>query len=120
MKVDGLKAPGISTSLLILMLVSTNLVAATNDGNERLAQAASAAVDRITREDGFSGAVLVAHGNTVLIRKAAGLSDRENRIPNTPETKFPLESVTKQFTAAAILLLLEDGKLSLSDSVSKY
>ncbi len=101
-------------------LAATNLAAGPVDGNKAFSQSASAAVDRIAREDGFSGVILVARGNQVLLRKASGLADRERNIPNTVETKFPLESITKQFTAAAILLLIEDGKLSLTDPIAKY
>ena len=89
-------------------------------GDATFAQAALAAVEKIEREDGFSGAILVARGNQVLVRKAAGFSDREGNVPNAPETKFSLQSVTKQFTAAAIMLLVQDGKLSLDDSVAKH
>ena len=89
-------------------------------GDAAFMKAASEAVDTIAREDGFSGVVLVARGDQVLLRKAAGLADRERNIPNAPKTKFPIYSVTKQFTAAAIMLLVQDGKVSLDDRISKY
>jgi CubicO group peptidase (beta-lactamase class C family) len=89
-------------------------------GDARFSRAAVTAVERIEREDGFSGIILVARGDQVLLRKAAGFADRERNIPNTPDAKFPIESVTKQFTAAAIMLLVQDGKLSLADPISKY
>jgi CubicO group peptidase (beta-lactamase class C family) len=82
--------------------------------------AAGAAVEQAERDDGFSGVILVARGDQVLLRKAAGFADRDRNIPNTTYTKFPLESVTKQFTAAAIMLLVQAGKISLNDAVSKY
>ncbi|MEO5493212.1 MAG: serine hydrolase domain-containing protein [Sphingomonas sp.] len=68
---------------------------------------------------GFSGVVLVARRGVVLTR-AYGLADREFGIRNTPTTKFKIGSLTKQFTAAAILLLVEDGKLSLDDPLCRY
>lgn len=83
-------------------------------------RAASAAIERIEREDGFSGVILVARGDHVLLRKAAGFADRERGIRNRPDMKFPIESVTKQFTATAIMMLVQDGKLSLDDPISKY
>src|SRR6266566_2939745 len=52
-------------------------------------RAATAAVERIEREDGFSGVILVARGDHILLRKAAGFSNRERNIRNTPEMKFP-------------------------------
>jgi D-alanyl-D-alanine carboxypeptidase len=68
----------------------------------------------------FSGAVLVAKDGKPIFRKAFGLADREWDIANTPETRFRLGSITKQFTATAILQLAEQGKLSLDDPISKY
>src|SRR3954462_12496490 len=79
-------------------------------GDAAFTMAAEKAVTTVEREDGFFGVILVARGDKVLLRKAAGFADRERNIPNTPETKFPLASVTKQFTAAAIMLLVEQGK----------
>lgn len=69
---------------------------------------------------GFTGTVLVMKQNKVLLRKAYGMADREWSIPNTPETKFQIGSLTKQFTAACILQLVEQGKLSLDDKLSKF
>jgi CubicO group peptidase (beta-lactamase class C family) len=69
---------------------------------------------------GFSGAVLVMKQNKVLLRKGYGLADREWSIANTADAKFRIGSVTKQFTAACILQLVEKGKLSLDDKLSKF
>jgi hypothetical protein len=55
----------------------------------------------------FNGTVLVAKGDQVLLSKGYGSANLEWNIPNTPSTKFRLGSVTKQFTAASILLLEE-------------
>jgi CubicO group peptidase (beta-lactamase class C family) len=68
----------------------------------------------------FSGAILVARDGKVLVSKGYGMADVENDVPNTPETRFRLGSLTKQFTAASILLLQERGKLSVQDSICKY
>ncbi len=69
---------------------------------------------------GFSGAVLVMQKNKVLLKKAYGLADREWNIANTTDTKFRIGSITKQFTAACILQLIEQGKLNLDDKLSKF
>jgi len=69
---------------------------------------------------GFSGTVLVMKQNKVLLRKGYGLADREWNIPNTPDAKFRIGSITKQFTATCILQLIEAGKLSLDDKLSKF
>src|SRR5215510_7840429 len=63
----------------------------------------------------FMGSVLVARGNDVLFSKGYGSANLEWAIPNTPSTKFRLGSITKQFTAASILLLEERGKLNVED-----
>ena len=68
----------------------------------------------------FMGAVLIARGNDVILSKGYGSANLEWDIPNTPATKFRLGSITKQFTAASILLLAERGKLTLDDSIKKY
>jgi len=68
----------------------------------------------------FMGAVLVARGNDILLDKGYGFANLEWNIPDSPKTKFRLGSITKQFTAASILLLEERGKLGVNDSVKKY
>src|ERR1041385_1517299 len=68
----------------------------------------------------FMGTVLVAKGNQVLFSKGYGSANLDWNIPNTPNTKFRLGSITKQFTAASILLLEERGKLNVNDPVQKY
>jgi CubicO group peptidase (beta-lactamase class C family) len=68
----------------------------------------------------FSGAVLVAKGDSVLIQSGYGLANQEWEIPNTTDTKFRIGSISKQFTAAAILLLAQEGRLELNASVTKY
>jgi CubicO group peptidase (beta-lactamase class C family) len=70
--------------------------------------------------DKFMGTVLVARGGTVLLDKGYGFANLEWDIPNSPTTKFRLGSVTKQFTAASILLLEERGKLKVDDPVKNY
>lgn len=74
----------------------------------------------LTNIKDFSGAVLVIKQNKVLLKKGYGMADREWNIANTPDTKFRIGSVTKQFTAVCILQLIEAGKLSLDDKLSKY
>ncbi len=72
------------------------------------------------KANGFSGSVLIAQDGKVLIAKGYGMADVELNVPNTPDTKFRLASITQQFTAMAILELEEDGRLSTEDPVCKY
>ena len=66
------------------------------------------------------GTVLVLKGDTPVIDQGYGFADVEWSVPNTPAAKFRLGSLTKQFTAASVLLLEERGKLKVSDPVKKY
>lgn len=65
-------------------------------------------------------ALAVARGGQTLLTRAYGLANLEYGVPNTPETVFEAGSVSKQFTAAAIVLLAQQGKLALDDPVRKY
>ena len=69
---------------------------------------------------GFSGAVLVEKDGQVILHKGYGLAHRERGVPITTETVFYLASLTKEFTAAAILKLEMQGKLKTTDTISKY
>src|SRR2546422_10573342 len=69
---------------------------------------------------GFNGSVLIAKGGRVLLSKGYGMANYELNVINTPQTKFHLGSVSKTFTAAAIMLLQEQGKLSVRDPLTKY
>ena len=73
----------------------------------------------------YSGAVpgasvLVVRDGKILLRKSYGMANLEEHIAATPDTNYRLASVTKQFTAAAILMLAERGKLSLDDPITKW
>lgn len=68
----------------------------------------------------FSGTVLVSKNDSVVFKKAYGFADYEWKVKNVIDSKFSLASVSKQFTAVAILQLAENKKLSLEDPLSKY
>ncbi|MDZ4807809.1 MAG: serine hydrolase [Bacteroidota bacterium] len=68
----------------------------------------------------YNGTVLVVQKGKTIYQKAFGQADKEWNIPNTSDTKFRIGSITKQFTAACILQLAENGKLGLEDKLSKY
>ena len=70
--------------------------------------------------NGFSGAVLVAKDGKILIAKGYGLADRKHEIQVESSTVFNIGSVTKQFTAAAILKLVEQEKITTSDTLAKF
>ena len=100
---------------LLLFIVCCTPFLAAQDA-KRLAEVADAkAVD-----GKFIGSVLVAKDGAVLFEKSYGYGNAEWKTPNTATTKFRIGSLTKQFPAAAILLLEERGKLKLDDPLSKY
>ncbi len=68
----------------------------------------------------FNGSVLVAEEGNVVFAKGFGYADIEKKIPNNPDTKFRLASVTKQFTAMLIMQLVEKGKIKLEGKLSDY
>ena len=81
-------------------------------------------VDRLFadyRPDGTPGAsVMVIKDGAPILTRSYGLASVEDDIPVTPSTNFRLASVTKQFTATSILMLADQGKLSLDDSITKF
>ncbi|WP_395943351.1 serine hydrolase [Brevundimonas sp.] len=104
---------------LVVVAVLTLGAAATpalaQDG-ARMAQVVSARAS----EDGFSGSVLVARNGEVLLQQAEGFANLEWGVRNDGDTKFRLGSLTKQFTAVAVLLLRERGQLDLEGPVKTW
>jgi CubicO group peptidase (beta-lactamase class C family) len=90
---------------------------------ERVVGPLGLALDRqLTRfaEYGFSGSVLVARDGQVVLLKGYGLADVERGIPNTPATRFEMNSMTKMFTGVGVLQLEAAGRLRVTDSLPKY
>ncbi len=83
-----------------------------------------AAIDQEVQAQGadgqFSGVVLIAHDEKVLLQRAVGLADQSFAVPNTAETKFHIGSQTKMFTAVAAAQLAAEGKLKFEDPMGKY
>jgi len=74
----------------------------------------------LSKRGNFSGSVLIERHNRTVLAKGYGFADWKNRVHNTAETRFRLASVTKQFTAMAILELQERGELSVHDFMCNY
>ena len=68
----------------------------------------------------FSGAILVAKGNQIILRKGFGFADVERRIPYSVTTRHKIGSISKMFTAMAVLKLRESKKLNLKDPICRY
>jgi CubicO group peptidase (beta-lactamase class C family) len=87
---------------------------------ETLPQRAEAFMRVVQHAENFSGVVLIARNGKILFARPYGTASLELDVPNTLDTKFRLASITKQFTAAAILILQERGKLSVNDKLCTY
>lgn len=74
----------------------------------------------LTKLNRFSGSVLVAKGDEVLLNKGYGLASYEFEVPNTPQTKFRICSITKMVTAVAVMQLQKRGLLEVNDHLNKY
>ncbi|HDR3890288.1 TPA: beta-lactamase family protein [Bacillus cereus] len=68
----------------------------------------------------FNGTVLVTDKERVILNKGYGYADVQNKIENTPQTKYRIGSITKTVVATSILQLQEQGKLNIQDNVNKY
>ncbi len=77
-------------------------------------------IEHVHDTGAFDGTVLVADSTGIVYKGAFGLADRSKNIPLSPETKFYLASVSKQFTATAILLLVQQGKIRLDETITLY
>ena len=103
---------------LISLVVSALLIATTIYAQDKTAE-----VDKIfnwTKPNEPGCAVAVSQNGKIVVNKAYGSADLERDVPISTNTVFDAGSVRKQFVAAAILLLVEEGKLSLADDVRKY
>ena len=114
-KIIPLKINKIMKTIMLLLLLPLAITAQKNYPKllDEYAQAEFKIKD-------FNGTMLVMQKGKVMYKKAFGMADREWNIPNTVDTKFRIGSVTKQFTAACILQLAEQGKLSLDDKLTQY
>ena len=95
-----------------------------DDTLEKIVDPAYEEVERYLDEEsaykGFQGVALVAQGNEIKFAKAYGNTDYDDNIVNKVNTRFAIASNTKQFTAVAIMQLMEDGKINLDDTIDKY
>ena len=105
-----------SIGLAVIALLLANSVT--------FAQTKAAKIDALVQQyvanRQFNGSVLVAEKGQVIIKKGYGMANMEWNIPNAPDTKFRLGSITKQFTAMLIMQLVEQGKLKLAGKVTDY
>jgi CubicO group peptidase (beta-lactamase class C family) len=85
-----------------------------------IAQTADIFLKGLVADRSFRGSVLIARRGHVILSKGYDWADVARRVPNTPRTRFRIASITKQFTAMAILQLQDQGKLHVHDHLSAY
>lgn len=117
-EVNSLTNRIVALSLACVAALAT--VSVSNAVNSPLAVSMDQYLSASTKLGRFSGAVLVARNGTVLFRKAYGYADIESRAPFKPETEVEIASISKMFTAVAVLRLRDEGKLRLEGSVCDY
>lgn len=88
--------------------------------NEQIANQIDTSLATLARRDLFSGSVLVAKDGQLLLSQGYGLADIDHKIPNTPDTRFRIGSLTKQFTAMAVVILQHQGKLDVNNPICTY
>lgn len=116
----------LSVAALILSLASCTGGAATpRETGSPERQAMLAKIDsivnaRITSGKAAGASVAVVRGSDTLVMRGYGMADLEFEVPTPPDAVYEIGSVTKQFTAVAIMQLVEQGKLSLDDDLTKY
>lgn len=115
------EAPYLITSIGFMQArPPSDLPPAARLGDDAIAAELGAYVDRLAAADSFSGAVLLAKDGKVLLTRAAGIANRDFDVPMRLDTKMNLGSMNKMMTGVAIMQLVERGKISLEDPISKY
>ncbi len=103
-----------------ILLVAALICFSINCPAQSLVSQVDAYMIAATRESDFGATVLIARGGKVLVSRSYGMANRELDVPNSPQTKFRIGSLTKQFTSMSVMILQERGKLNVQDSVCKY
>lgn len=106
--------------LYIVLLLSPAIGLCQADESQRVLKSVDAYITAEATQHLFRGAVLVGINGKIVFDKAYGLANEEWNVHNTTSTKFRIASLTKQFTAACILLLQERGQLNVQDPISRY
>lgn len=113
--------------LLISTMLFSNLVYATPGNNakpaltgKQLEKKLDEYLSKLTKDELFRGVVLITRDGRTVYEKAFGKASEEHNVSNNINTKFEIGSLTKQFTAASVLMLAQQKKLAVTDKLSKY
>lgn len=100
--------------------VAADAFPATPVTNDELVRLVRRRLDALAEEGSFSGSILIARGDKVLLREARGKAEEVWQADNGADTRFNVASVSKMWTAVIVMKLVEQGKLSLDDTVAKW
>lgn len=120
-------------TIMILLFISTQLLTGCENINQKgfrektvvssdnnIKSKLTKYMDRYSKKNEFSGSILIAKDDDILLNKGYGTADYNKNLPNKPQTIFEIASLTKQFTATGILMLQEQKLLNVHDTLSKY
>jgi CubicO group peptidase (beta-lactamase class C family) len=110
----------IAIALIVSLTTSTFTYSKSLAITDKIKNNLSAYMSALEKNRNFQGSVLVEKGGKVLLDNAYGMSDVNKKIKNMSKSTFPIGSVTKQFTAMAIMLLQQKGLLNVKNKLSKY
>jgi len=110
----------IKKSLVTLFTISFILQLQYGYSQSNIIETIKTELDKRVNENKFSGVVLITHDSTVIYQEAYGYADRDNKRTNTIGTKFRFGSMGKMFTGVAIMKLVQEGKVSLDDTIERY
>ena len=119
---ENIKIARQSTVLVAIFLLFAQSISAQSSAAsvQQIIAKADEYMNAAVKVNNFSGSVLVAREGKPVFSKGYGMANIELNVPNSPDTVFRLGSITKQFTAMAIMILNEQGKLSVNDPICKY
>jgi len=109
-----------TTRLLLLVAVASGIVAPRYGVAQTKAQKVNRLLNLYSSAGQFNGAALVSENGKIVFRGSFGKGNLEWGVPNTPDTKFRIGSITKSFTAILALQLVEQGKLKLDGKITHY
>ncbi|MDX1761049.1 MAG: serine hydrolase domain-containing protein, partial [Christiangramia sp.] len=115
---ESFSSSSVRTFYLFLILPSFLFIAFSQTSNK--AAKIDELINKYSDYQQFNGSVLVADNGEVIFKKGYGLANMEWDIPNAPDTKHRVGSITKQFTSMIIMQLMEEGKLDLHKPITTY
>ena len=115
-----MRSPKGSTAFVTMLLTLLLLAAIGHSSADDHADQIDQMIEVYYQDGRFNGTVLVAEGGEVIYKKGWGMANKEWNIPNGPDTKFRIASMSKQFTAMLIMQLVQEGRMTLDDKLTDH